>query len=348
MQKKIENQNLSRLRYVIAQFLEIPEEEMSSQILPHFHGFDTAIRAGGKIFLAEFKSSSARANLLSALLHLAQIKSSLNKEMIPIVVVPFMGNAGISFCEEHGIAWVDLSGNGYIKAPGLMVRVEGRPNRFKKAGRPRNPFAAKSSRIARQLLIEPKRFITQSELSKKTGLSEALTSLIVRRLEHDELISRNERGAVRPQDPNHLLDAWHETCDFKKHHIIKGHVAARSGDALLNRIADCLTENAVDSVTTGLGAAWLYCRFANFRLATFYLRYPPSDKVLGSLNFREDERGANTWLVIPNDEGVFYGSELRDGISCAHPVQVYLDLKGHPERASEAAAKLRQDYLRWE
>ena len=69
--------------------------------------------------------------------------------------------------------------------------------------------------------------------------------------------------------------------------------------------------------------------------------------MLEALNFREDERGANIWLVLPNDEGVFYGSEVRDGIPCAHPVQVYLDLKDHPERASEAAAKLRQDYFRW-
>jgi hypothetical protein len=29
------------------------------------------------------------------------------------------------------------------------------------------------------------------------------------------------------------------------------------------------------------------------------------------------------------------------------PVQVYLDLKGHPERAKEAAAELRSRVLQW-
>jgi hypothetical protein len=61
--------------------------------------------------------------------------------------------------------------------------------------------------------------------------------------------------------------------------------------------------------------------------------------------FRSEERGANTWLVVPNDEGVFEGAEDRDGVPCVHPLQAYLDLKGQPERATEAAADLRKQLL---
>ena len=64
--------------------------------------------------------------------------------------------------------------------------------------------------------------------------------------------------------------------------------------------------------------------------------------VINSLGFRDEERGENVWLVVPNDEGVFFGAEERDGIRCAHPVQVYVDLKGHPERSAEAAMELRK------
>jgi hypothetical protein len=41
------------------------------------------------------------------------------------------------------------------------------------------------------------------------------------------------------------------------------------------------------------------------------------------------------------------GSRLEHGLSCAHPLQVYLDLKAHPERAAEAAAEVRRRYLTW-
>ena len=49
---------------------------------------------------------------------------------------------------------------------------------------------------------------------------------------------------------------------------------------------------------------------------------------------------------MPNDEGVFQGAVEREGIPCVHPVQVYLDLKDHPERSAEAAEALRKKLLK--
>jgi len=53
------------------------------------------------------------------------------------------------------------------------------------------------------------------------------------------------------------------------------------------------------------------------------------------------------WLVVPNDTGVFQGAVEKDGIRCVHPAQVYVDLKDHPERAAEAADRLRAELLTW-
>jgi hypothetical protein len=80
------------------------------------------------------------------------------------------------------LSWIDLSGNAHIKAPRLLIHVEGRRNRFKNVGRPVNVFAPKSARIVRQLLIEPGKGYNQRELSQITGLDEGHTSRIVRRL----------------------------------------------------------------------------------------------------------------------------------------------------------------------
>ena len=63
------------------------------------------------------------------------------------------------------------------------------------------------------------------------------------------------------------------------------------------------------------------------------------------LGFREEPRGTNTWRVVPDDEGVFHGTSQVDGVRCAHPVQVHLDLKDHPEGASEAADELRNQHF---
>lgn len=68
----------------------------------------------------------------------------------------------------------------------------------------------------------------------------------------------------------------------------------------------------------------------------------PTPAQLESLHFREENAGANAWLVLPNDDGVFTGATTVEGIPAVHPVQVYVDLKGHPERAPEAAEHLRE------
>ena len=94
---------------------------------------------------------------------------------------------------------------------------------------------------------------------------------------------------------------------------------------------DALAEQQVEHAATGLAAAWALTRFAAFRIATIYLPTDPSPALLERLGYREDARGANLWLVVPNDEGVFQGAVEKDGIRCVHPAQVYVDLKDHPE-----------------
>jgi hypothetical protein len=87
-------------------------------------------------------------------------------------------------------------------------------------------------------------------------------------------------------------------------------------------------------------------QFAGFRLVAFYVSQLPSAQTQQAMGFREESRGENVWLVVPNDEGVFHGAAEREGIRCAHPVQVYLDLKDHHERSAEAAEQLRAKLLR--
>ncbi|RJR27510.1 MAG: winged helix-turn-helix transcriptional regulator [Desulfobacteraceae bacterium] len=346
MESRFKQQASSEVPALLAKLLEIPENRVSIRRSEKEPATDVIIKAGDRTFLVEFKGSSARAPLLLALTRFNEESRDKGKGAIPLLVAPYMGEAGRRLCEEHEMAWLDLSGNARIKAPGLLINVQGKPNRFKSAGRPPNLFAPKSSRIVRQFLIQPDRALNQRELSQAADLDEGYTSRIVRRLEDSGLIVRDEKGLLKPKDPEQLLDAWHTAYDFMRHRIIKGHVAARSGEELLHKIAGVLEKRAPGYAATGLCAAWLYSHFANFRLATFYLPNGPGNELFNALGFREDEKGANTWLVVPNDEGVFHGAEAKEGIRCVHAVQVYLDLKDHPERSAEAATRLRQDCLR--
>lgn len=310
-------------------------------------GYDFQIEVSGHSFLAEYKRSTPPGLLNSGIAQVKKAASRHTPAVIPLLVVPYMGETGQRLCEQQEIGWLDLSGNARITAPGLLIRIEGRPNKFIERGRPPNVFAPKSSRVARQLLLNSERFQTQTELARATGLGDGYVSKIARRLAEEKYVDTNAAGALRPQNPDLMLDAWHAAYDFDHHHILRGHVPARSSDELLERITNQFSREKLDWAATGLAAAWLYNHFASFRLVTVYLATSPSRSFLKSLDFSDEPKGANLWLVVPDDEGVFHGQQSPNNIPCVSPLQTYLDLKSQPERATDAAAELRKQNLDW-
>ena len=330
----------------LAQLLGVDQSKIRVETGRTAPQIDGIIVAGPFTFVVEWKGSGLTAQVASAIEQVQRYAAEIDGA-VPLVAVPFMGSTGRERCAAADVAWLDLSGNARIFAPGLCILVEGKPNRFKRPGRPSSAFAPKSSRITRWLLMHTHESLTQREIARFTGTDEGYTSKIVSKLEQDGLIVKAKSGGIKPRDPDLLLDAWREDYDFTKHHIIRGHVAARSGDILLRQLSDALEKTSVEFAATGLAAAWLLDHFAGFRTTTLYLTNDPSPALLDAISFREEERGANVWLVVPNDEGVFHGASDVEGIRCVHPVQVYLDLEAHPERADEAATRLRTAHLNW-
>ncbi len=305
---------------------------------------DAVLRVHGHCFALEWKRSGSAAVVAGAIRQLRMFQSSLSREVIPLLAVPHMGEAAQELCARADLAWLDLSGNARIVVPGVFYQNLGNPSLFRRPGRPESAFGPRGSRVARHLLTEPPRALKQRQIASGAGLSEGHVSRIVRKLLEAGLVERSEDG-IRVIDRGALLDAWREDYRFDRHHVIRGHTSARDGESLTRSIAEALDRAESAYAATALPAAWLWTQYAGFRLSTVYLSRPPSARVRRALGFREEARGANTWLVVPNDDGVFDGAEPVDGIRCVHPVQAYLDLKDHPERAAEAAAELRSRLL---
>ncbi len=347
MNVDLHQRSLNEIPRRLAELLAIPETELKvkRERATGSGRPDIVVFWGDKVMVIECKASAQADSVSMAAMQAKASASAVSTEAIPVVVVPYMGEVGQRLCEKAGVSWLDLSGNARIVAPGLRVRIEGKPNRFKRVGRPRSLFAPKSARIARWLLINRDQAFTQRELARVSRLDEGFTSRIVRGLEEQRLIAREADGTVRVSNYDTLLDAMCEAYDFSKHQIVRGHVAVRSGDEALRRLAESLQREKIEYAATGLAGAWLWSGFAGFRLVVLFVSELPDAKAYGQMGFHEIERGENVWLVQPNDAGVFDGSEVRDGILCAHPVQIYLDLKDHPERSTEAADELRKKLL---
>ena len=351
MSRELNQRMVEDISRRLAELLAVPMSRVRVKLEPFVPGdennrADLLVSAGSFNFAVEWKASGQASAVAMAIRSIRRFVEKSRKKFIPLVAAPFIGEVGQKMCEEADVCWLDLSGNAHLSGPGLRVNIEGKPNQFKRPGRPRSLFAPKSARIARWLLVEPDRSFTQRELAKVSGLDEGFTSRIVRQLEEQRLVSRDSAGAVKVADFDALLDAWREAYEFSRHHIVRGHIAARSSDEILRKVSAQLKRDKLEHAATGLAGAWLCSGFAGFRLVVVYVAQLPGKAACEELGFHETERGENVWLVQPNDAGVFHGSTEREGIACAHPVQVYLDLKNHPARSAEAAEALRKTLLK--
>ena len=307
---------------------------------------DRIVSVGRYIFAIEWKRSGALGQVALAANQLIRVVQKSDSPLIPLLVVPYMGAKGRSYCEQLKVSWLDLSGNSAITADGLYVRERGHPNRYRRRGPLESPFGPKGSRIARWMLAHPDEIFRQRELASAVGLNEGYASRVIRKLLDSQLIAREAKG-IKLSDPDLLLDSWEEAYRFNRHALIPGHIPTPSGVELARNLAHTLNESGAEYAVTGLAAAWFQTGYAAFRLLTVYLREAPSPEFMSRLAFRSEPRGANTWLVVPNDEGVFQANETLDEVRCVHPVQAYLDLQEHPERAKEAAEELHSRLLTW-
>ena len=305
---------------------------------------DALVRTRSHTFALCWRHSGALGQISHAVDQIVIARGGTSDPTIPVLVVPFMGKSATECCEQSGVAWLDLSGNARITARGLYLHILGHENLFKRPGRPTSAFAPRGSRIARWLLMNPGEVVLQSTLAASTGLNEGHVSRVVGKLIEIGLVERESRG-IRLTDAGRLLDAWRDEYRFDRHTRLRGHITVGMGERVDQLVARHFTAIGHQYALTGLAAAWRMTRWAGHRLTTVYLDGLPTPGLLDSLGFREEPRGANTWLVVPNDPAVFDGAATIDGVQCVHPLQAYLDLKDHPERSDEAAAELRARLL---
>ena len=64
------------------------------------------------------------------------------------------------------------------------------------------------------------------------------------------------------------------------------------------------------------------------------------EEISKDLGLHPTPRGGNIKLVLPYDEGVFYGSREVMGVEVVSNIQLYVDLYNYPARGEEAASKI--------
>ena len=250
---------------------------------------------------------------------------ALDRDVIPVVVVPHLPNSARDIVEEDRINWVDLAGNAHIAAPQLLVHIEGRrPSRVRLTTGV-DPFAGRSANVVRQLLVEPERIWRQRELVDATAISQPQASKVLAALQDMALVRKAEDG-FRVVDRAGLLDAWADAYRYGRNDIVPVHLNGE-GIGLARTLHERLRAADVQHWFTGLPAAWAYDGFARFRLVSVFVDADP-DLVRRDADLHATGRGANVHLIARGDQRVEAGQAEAEAIPCVHPVQVYVDLLG--------------------
>lgn len=324
----------ARLPAILGDLLDTDVAAPMLQVEPE-RGIDIRVAAGGRRWEFVLKSPGGPAQVRRA----AAIIRETADDDLRVLVVPHMSKAAADAADELGVNWIDLAGNAHIRDEGLYVWVFGRPAVVETRGRPSSPFAVRSARVTRQLLIDPGRWWRQTDLADVADLDAGTVSRVVRRLSDLGLVERRDR-AVRPADPGELLDAWAREYRFDHHDAV---TVQFSGDGVdvTHELAGRFAEASVRHAFTGFSAAWMLDPFTRFRTVSVFVDGDPR-AVAADLALRTIATGGNVELIGPRDAGVFQGATVTDGVHCVSTPQAYLDLQHLPERSAEAAERMRR------
>ena len=96
------------------------------------HQWDAVFAGRGLSFVLEWRRSGSPSHVAAAIRTLETAKHSFPHEVIPLLAVPYMGEAAQELCMRAELPWLDLSGNARIIVPGIFYQNLGNPNRFRR------------------------------------------------------------------------------------------------------------------------------------------------------------------------------------------------------------------------
>ena len=293
-------------------------------------------------FVVEFKGQSAPSYLAGAI---EQVRSytAANPDLLPLVIVPYLGPRSLERLIAAGVSGLDLCGNGVINIPGeWFVFRTGEKNRFPSSLPIKNIYRGASSIVARVFLLQPTyqsvNEIREEILKRKADVSLSTVSKVLKALQEDLIISRNNRISLL--QPERLLEQLQNSY---RRQWTKPRLQGK-----INNFGEFLRTAAqvADSNKACIAR----------RSQTPYVVLPSSNEItslyvsssapfLKEFRFEETGRFPNVEFLETDDPTVYFDRREIGPIPIISPVQAYLELSKGGKREQEAADPLRADIL---
>ena len=208
-----------------------------------------------------------------------------------------------------------------------------------------NIFEHKASRILRGLLANPGKGWSIRALAAEVDVSVGYTHAVVASLLSLGYVVRNEVELLELVNPVGLLERWASYHQYVfENEFMNYYTYDNDVESVLNKL------RKVDSgyALTTLAGAFLVSPYVRPRTVELYVNNNNVRDVVDALGLVSIEKDGNVKLVTPYDTGVFYNTQIVDGLKIVSDVQLFVDLKNYPARGVEAAQNLLEDIKkRW-
>lgn len=255
----------------------------------------------------------------------------------PALVARYLAPSTRERLAQADVSYLDATGNIRIQAkrPAMFVLLAGANSDPWRRGRPRGSLkGAPAARVVRALVDYAPPY-SVPELVERSGASTGATYRVVKYLENEGLLEREERGAIHRIAWRSLLERWSTDYGFDDAKEVRPYLDPRGIARTLERLRRVPTDSYV---ITGSVAAQIDAPYAPPRLLTLYVKdFALPDQ---HLDLRPVAKGANVRVAANDDDFTFERRRDIDGLSYAAQSQVAVDLLTGPGRSPGEAEEL--------
>lgn len=260
-----------------------------------------------------------------------------------IFMAPYISPQAAEICTKDGVGYMDFAGNCYLSFGQVYIEQTGRMNPFRTRRDLVSLFSPKSSRVLRVLLNNPGKIWKIQDFANEAQVSLGQVANVKKLLLDREWITIKQDG-FSLSEPWMLLEEWSNVYTYRKNDI-RNYYSLKSIPEIESDLAKVCGEKGIEYALTGFSGAARLAPAVRYNRVIAYI-YTTREDVASLLNLTEVASGANVMLLWPYDEGIFYGTQVIDGIRIVSPLQIYLDLKGFKGRGEEAAEVLLKDVIK--
>ena len=288
--------------------------------------------------------SSAIARILTSPIP-KDVRNSRNKgkQVLPLLVMPYLTDDQLSELERKDISGLDLCGNGVLIVPGkLRIVRAGSSNRYPQSTPIKNIYRGNSSLVPRVFLSRPQYPSVNEikiEIERRNGsialstVSKALTSL------EEDLIIEKRKGNIRLLQPEKLLEKL--SANYQSPTIRKALVGKLTEDQKTFKAK--LEKNAkkynLQICLTGASSTNFYAVMA--QEAVLYIYCSELSRLLDGVTVNEAHRFPDVSFSETSEPFVYFDSRFDSDCPAASPVQTYLELAQGDKREVETSMQVR-------